>query len=107
MWAAAAALRRRSAVASARPTTTASLGLLVLRANATMANLAAELNAKLAADGIIVHGRVTPEYAEILTPEALRFLAKLHRYAWPITADQCIATCPCSSTQLCPTLPRL
>ena len=29
--------------------------------------------------GIEVHGRVTPEYATILTPEALAFVAKLHR----------------------------
>jgi malate synthase len=29
--------------------------------------------------GIEVHGRVTPEYAQILTPEAMAFVAKLHR----------------------------
>jgi len=29
--------------------------------------------------GVEVHGRVTPEYAQILTPEALAFVAKLHR----------------------------
>ena len=37
------------------------------------------LNAELAADGIEVLGPVTPEYAEILTPEALRFVADLER----------------------------
>ncbi len=31
------------------------------------------------AGGIEVHGRVTPEYAQILTPEAMAFVAKLHR----------------------------
>src|SRR5262245_28185132 len=34
--------------------------------------------ANLAA-GIEITGRITPEYAEILTPEALAFVAKLHR----------------------------
>jgi malate synthase len=29
--------------------------------------------------GIEVHGRVPPEYAQILTPEAMAFVAKLHR----------------------------
>jgi malate synthase len=29
--------------------------------------------------GIEVHGRVTPEYAQILTPEAMAFVATLHR----------------------------
>ena len=29
--------------------------------------------------GIEVHGRVTPEYAQILTPEAMAFVAKFHR----------------------------
>jgi malate synthase len=29
--------------------------------------------------GIEVHGRVTPDYAQILTPEAMAFVAKLHR----------------------------
>ena len=42
-------------------------------------SLTAELNARVAADGVLVRGTVTAEYAEILTPEALRFLAKLHR----------------------------
>ena len=31
------------------------------------------------AGGIEVHGRVTPEYAQILTPEAMAFVAKLQR----------------------------
>jgi malate synthase len=31
------------------------------------------------AGGIEVHGRVTPEYAQIVTPEAMAFVAKLHR----------------------------
>jgi len=31
------------------------------------------------AGGIEVHGRVTPEYAQILTPEAMAFVARLHR----------------------------
>jgi len=29
--------------------------------------------------GVEVHGRVTPEYAQILTPEAMAFVARLHR----------------------------
>jgi malate synthase len=29
--------------------------------------------------GVEIHGRVTPAYAEILTPEAVAFVAKLHR----------------------------
>jgi malate synthase len=29
--------------------------------------------------GVEIHGRVTPEYAEILTPDAVAFVAKLHR----------------------------
>ena len=29
--------------------------------------------------GMQVHGRITPEFAQILTPEALTFLGKLHR----------------------------
>ncbi|HET9043202.1 MAG TPA: malate synthase A [Burkholderiales bacterium] len=31
------------------------------------------------AGGIEVHGRVTPEFAQILTPDAMAFVAKLHR----------------------------
>ncbi len=34
----------------------------------------------IAPAGMQISGRVTPEYAEILTPEALGYLAKLHRY---------------------------
>ena len=38
-----------------------------------------ELNQSVAAEGIELRGRVSAEYAEILTPEALRFLAKMAR----------------------------
>jgi malate synthase len=37
------------------------------------------LNAPPQTDSVQVSGRVTPEFAEILTPEALEFVAKLHR----------------------------
>jgi malate synthase len=37
------------------------------------------LNGSLRSDGIEIRGPVTAEYAEILTPEALRFLARLSR----------------------------
>jgi hypothetical protein len=43
-------------------------------------SLTAELNARVASEGIVVRGPVTAEHAEILTVPALRFLAKLHRY---------------------------
>ena len=43
------------------------------------AGLQQQLNESLAAEGIEIQGRVTAEYAEILTPEALRFLAKMAR----------------------------
>ena len=42
-------------------------------------SLRAQLNLKLASAGIVVLGAVTPEFSEILTPDALGFLAKLHR----------------------------
>ena len=42
-------------------------------------SLQQKLNESLAAEGIELRGRVTAEYAEILTPEALRFLAKMAR----------------------------
>jgi len=29
--------------------------------------------------GVSISGRITPEFAQILTPEALAFVAKLHR----------------------------
>jgi malate synthase len=38
--------------------------------------------------GIEVHGRVTPEYAQILTPEAMAFVAKLHRAFEPRRQEQ-------------------
>lgn len=38
-----------------------------------------ELNQRLDADGIQVRGPVPPEFADILTPEALRFVARLAR----------------------------
>ncbi len=37
------------------------------------------LNNLLVDDGVCLRGRVTPEYEEILTPEALRFLARMSR----------------------------
>src|SRR6185503_20628130 len=37
------------------------------------------LNVPQQADSVQVSGRVSPEFAEILTPEALEFVAKLHR----------------------------
>jgi len=42
-------------------------------------DLAPELNRTLQAEGIEVLGTVTAEFGEILTPEALRFVAKLSR----------------------------
>jgi malate synthase len=39
-----------------------------------------ELNQSVRADGIEVNGHVTEEYAEILTPAALHFVAELHRH---------------------------
>ena len=42
-------------------------------------SLRQQFNKSLVDDGIQLQGRVTAEYAEILTPEALRFLAKLAR----------------------------
>lgn len=42
-------------------------------------DLRQDLYNQLAAEGIEIRGPVTEEYAEILTPDALRFLAKLHR----------------------------
>lgn len=42
-------------------------------------SLRQKINAQVAADGITVLGHVTEEYATILTPEALRFVAKLQR----------------------------
>ena len=44
-----------------------------------VADIRDELNRRLESDGIIVRGRVTPTYAEILSPDALRFVAVLHR----------------------------
>ena len=44
-------------------------------------SLTVELNARVSADGIVVRAPVTAEHADIVTPDALRFLAKLHRYA--------------------------
>ncbi len=43
------------------------------------ADIRDELNRKLESDGILVRGRVTPAYAEILSPDALRFVATLQR----------------------------
>ena len=40
-------------------------------------DLRRDLNAALAADAMEIRGKVTPEYAEILTPAALRFVASL------------------------------
>src|SRR3954468_13644740 len=37
------------------------------------------LNAQQQADSVQISGRITAEFAEILTPEALEFVAKLHR----------------------------
>eukprot|EP00128_Syssomonas_multiformis_P000372 Colp12_sorted_trinity150504_noHs@15467 len=37
------------------------------------------INKSLLAEGIQVHGDVTAEYSQILTLDALRFLARLHR----------------------------
>ena len=44
-----------------------------------MASLTHHLNSNLRSSGIKILGQVTKEYSEILTPDALSFLAKLHR----------------------------
>src|SRR6185503_19443428 len=41
------------------------------------------LSEQKTSDGIAVSGRVTAEFAEILTPEALEFVARLHRQFEP------------------------
>ncbi|MEW6729953.1 MAG: malate synthase A [Acidobacteriota bacterium] len=46
---------------------------------ATLANVAASLNTELQGEGIEVLGEVSPVFAEILTPAALRFVAILER----------------------------
>ncbi len=43
------------------------------------ADIRADLNRRLESEGVVIRGPVTPAYAEILTPEALRFVASLHR----------------------------
>ena len=39
----------------------------------------AQLSLHAFPDGVEIAGKVTPAYAEILTPDALAFVAKLHR----------------------------
>src|ERR1044071_5035350 len=43
------------------------------------------------ADGVEILGEITPAYAEILTPEAVRFLAELSRRFEPIRAERLAA----------------
>jgi len=45
----------------------------------TSINLANGLNSSLHSEAIEIRGPVTGAYAEILTPEALRFVARLAR----------------------------
>jgi malate synthase len=57
----------------------------------TSTDLSAALNGSLSSDGVQIRGPVSGAYAEILTPEALRFVAKLSRRFEPTRQERLAA----------------